>query len=191
MPKWILADGEQAAAIDSIDGASDRAAAIIAGSLVEIRLTAAIKMHLKVSNEKIESNLFRPSGPLGSFSNKIDLAFLMGIISERAHKEISTIKDIRNKFAHYLDIVDFESQHIKDKCINLTFATELILSDLAMMFVEGNKDFVILLDGEEGIKLGSAGAHKIFNESFRGRFIISCQTYSIYLHSFSLNLPAI
>lgn len=192
MPKWVLADGEQAAAINDIDGASDRAAAIIAGSLVETRLTEAIKLHLlKIKSETIEKSLFRPSGPLGTFSTKIDLAFLMGILTERAYKELVTIKDVRNKFAHHIDIVDFRSHHIMDKCVNLTYATDLLLSDISLSFVEGNKDFIILLDGDDKIKLGSLGAHKTFSESIRGRFIVSCQTYSIYLHSFSLEIPAV
>ena len=44
------------------------------------------------------------------FSNKIDLAFLLGLLTKEAHRDLKTMKDIRNKFAHNLEVKDFQSQ---------------------------------------------------------------------------------
>ena len=115
-------------ALKEIDGASDRAAAIIAASAVETRLEQAIK-HGMIREANIEKAMFRASGPLGSFEAKIQLARLIGVVSPRAHKEMKTIKEIRNLFAHDLGIIDFNTIRIRDKCLSLTMAREITLSD--------------------------------------------------------------
>jgi DNA-binding MltR family transcriptional regulator len=114
---WGVYDHELPAMQD-LKKASDRAVAIIAGSLVEARVRTALEETFH-RNASIENEMFRSSGPLGSFSAKIKLAFLVGIISKEAYKELETLKDIRNRFAHYLDIKDFKSERICVWCNNL------------------------------------------------------------------------
>jgi hypothetical protein len=90
---------------------SDRAAAIIAGAFVEDHLTTAIQVRMH-QDRKILQDIFRPSGPLGNFGTKIALAFLMGIYSGKARRELDTIRVIRNEFAHKLASRDFSNQRI-------------------------------------------------------------------------------
>jgi DNA-binding MltR family transcriptional regulator len=108
-----------------LDHDSDRAVAIITGSMVENRLERAIRSRLQ-RDKAIENRLFNPSGPLGSFSAKIDAAYLLGIISAEAHRDLVMFKDIRNLFAHNLMIRDFRSQQIKDKANNLRLVDNLV-----------------------------------------------------------------
>lgn len=96
---WFVDTDEEIAATEETESTSDRAAAIVIASLVETRLTIALQMELH-QEPKIIEKLFRPSGPIGSFSAKIDLAYLMGIVSEQAHKDLVNMKNIRNMFAH-------------------------------------------------------------------------------------------
>lgn len=113
---WTLRDDE----VDSIKelyAGSDRGAAIIAATVVEVRLTDAIKERF-VRDVGIENGMFRSSGPLGSFSAKIKLSRLLGICSEEAYRDLENMKNIRNRFAHYLDVQDFEAQRIRDLCKN-------------------------------------------------------------------------
>ena len=63
--------------------------------------------------------MFRPSGPLGSFAAKIDLAFLMELISKEAHRDLVIFKTIRNNFAHQLHALDFSAESIKKECDRL------------------------------------------------------------------------
>jgi len=93
---------------------NDRAVAIVAGSMIDIRLEQAIRHRLR-RNSDIENVVFRESGPVGTFAAKIDLAFLLGIISEAARQDAYTILGIRNLFAHSLAIEDFSSASIKDR----------------------------------------------------------------------------
>jgi hypothetical protein len=72
-----------------------------------------------VRDEKITKDFFAPGQALGDFGAKINLGYLIGIFSDRARKELDTIRYVRNRFAHRLDVSDFEQQSIKDRCHNL------------------------------------------------------------------------
>ena len=109
---WHLKDDETAI-IQQLSEESDRAAVIIAATILEDRLVVALKAFF-VDNPKIADKLFTPSGPLGSFAVKISFGFLMGIFGDDARRELETIKNIRNLFAHKITIKDFSSQKIKD-----------------------------------------------------------------------------
>ena len=94
---------------------SDRAIAIVGGSIIEQCLEAAILERFH-HNKAIRDRIFNPSGALGSFSSKIDMGFLLGIYAAPAHRDLRTVKDIRNAFAHSLDISSFNNQKITDLC---------------------------------------------------------------------------
>lgn len=132
---WSLFNDDETEAVRELFKSSDRAAAIMAATIVENRLTAAIK-HRFNPHVAVQKEMFRSSGPLGSFSAKIKLAYLMGICSERAFKDLEVMKDIRNRFAHHIDIKDFNSQRIADWCKNFQ------LIDISV-FPTGTKDPVI------------------------------------------------
>jgi DNA-binding MltR family transcriptional regulator len=115
---WVIHEHE-IPAMENFTKGSDRAVAIIAGSLVEARLREALEIRFQ-RDQKIEAEMFRSSGPLGSFSAKIKLAFLMRALTPEAYKELDRLKDIRNQFAHHLDIKDFQSQKISGLCANFS-----------------------------------------------------------------------
>lgn len=98
---------------------SDRAAGIVGGSIVEKRLEQALKSRLRDEKPQLLQEMFRPSGPLGPFSVKINLAFLQSFLTETAYKDLSTLKSIRNDFAHDLELDSFEIPTIRDRCSNL------------------------------------------------------------------------
>jgi hypothetical protein len=79
---------------EQVEFDSDRAAGIVAGSIAELRLEQALRSRLRTGEKKIELlllNLFRPSGALGPFSTKVDLAYLMGVLSDDAHKDLEPV----------------------------------------------------------------------------------------------------
>ena len=97
---------------------SDRVAVIVSAALLDEGLTAAIQTKLHKDKAVIEK-LFRPSGPLGSFSSKIDLGFAMGLYSKEIYADLVTIKNIRNEFAHGTKTKNLETQRMRDLCNNL------------------------------------------------------------------------
>jgi DNA-binding MltR family transcriptional regulator len=123
---WLVSgDDDVNTAIRQIEKDSDRAAAMIAASIVEVRLTSAIQ-HGFQNHEDIILKLFRPSGPLGPFSNKIDLAYLLGLVSTKAYEDLVNMKNIRNDFAHKLDVLDFSTPSIRDRCANFRLVDEMV-----------------------------------------------------------------
>jgi len=116
---WELATDDEKSIIDDLNKDSDRAVAIIAGSMIEARLETSILCRTR-REPIIEDRLFQPSGPLGSFATKIDLAYLFGLISEPGYRDLVILKDIRNSFAHKLSVKDFSTASIKDKTMNLS-----------------------------------------------------------------------
>ena len=115
---WFVEGPDEIAAVKDLDGMSDRAAAIVAAALVETRLSLALKSRLQQDKAVVE-RMFRASGPLGSFATKIDLAFLMDLISKEAHSDLVIFKSIRNDFAHQLHALDFSAERIKSDCYRL------------------------------------------------------------------------
>jgi Mannitol repressor len=103
---------------EQVEFDSDRAAGLVAGAIVERRLEEALRSRFHVDDKDISKELFHPSGPLGSFKVKIDLAYSMGIVSKVAHKDLINLKNIRNRFAHYLELDSFDAPDIKVRCTN-------------------------------------------------------------------------
>jgi hypothetical protein len=74
---------------------------------------------MKKDQPTIAQGLFRPSGALGAFKIKIDLAYMLNILSIDAYRDITNVKNIRNDFAHDLDLDAFDVPSIRDRCKNL------------------------------------------------------------------------
>lgn len=118
---WLppyLEPSEEVSVLEQLRDESDRAVGIIAGSALESSLQRAIQCRLH-DHPAVLKSLFRPSGPLGPFSSKIDLGYVMGLYGEKTYRDLITIKDIRNAFAHQLSINSFSDQKIKALCDNL------------------------------------------------------------------------
>jgi hypothetical protein len=103
---------------EQVEFDSDRAAGIVAGSIAERRLEQAVRSRIRSDKPMITRDLFRPSGALGPFSIKIDVAYLMNILTDDAYKDLVNLKNIRNDFAHDLELDSFDAQSVRDRCSN-------------------------------------------------------------------------
>jgi hypothetical protein len=74
-----------------------------------------------ISHQDLHRELFRASGPLGAFSVKINVAFLLNLFTETARRELETIKEIRNEFAHRI-ARSFSFERIRDLANNLSIS---------------------------------------------------------------------
>jgi hypothetical protein len=117
--EWVTAKSDVEDALKELEEGGDRAAAIVAAALVEEHLTDALKAYLH-RHPKITAELFGRSGALGSFGPKIDLAFLVGMFGASSHKELDTIRKVRDLFAHNPRLKGFGTQRVKDLINNLT-----------------------------------------------------------------------
>lgn len=139
------------ALIFEIEGQSDRAAAIVGAAWVEEELESAIRLFLIDDKESIK-RLFGKSSPLSSFSAKIDLACVLGMCSRVIAKDLHTIREIRNDFAHNTLTKDnamlgFNSGHIRDKCMTLKCVAHEVPETPRVAFVRAcailNSEFYI------------------------------------------------
>jgi hypothetical protein len=83
---WITLSDADKPILEEIEKQTDRAAALIATSYLEDRLVEAIKART-VRDQNVEKDMFRNSGPLGSFSAKIDLGFMLGSLRWRGPQD--------------------------------------------------------------------------------------------------------
>jgi len=47
-------------------------------------------------------------GPLGTFSAKVDVAFALGLLSEKSRRDLHNLRKVGNEFAHNPDDIDFD-----------------------------------------------------------------------------------
>jgi DNA-binding MltR family transcriptional regulator len=116
--RWQVFDIAHAPIIVEIEKQSDRGAAIVATAFLEERLNECIRACL-ADDPQIIKNLFRGSGPLAALATKIDLGYLLGIYRKRMHRQLITIRDIRNKFAHHTRPLSFTTEDVAALCRNL------------------------------------------------------------------------
>ena len=84
-------------AFEQLETDSDRAAGIVAGSIVEQRLkgyTVSRFPKTDTAQQRL-TDLFHSSAAFGSFSVKIDATYLFGLINEQSHKDLNGQKFCR------------------------------------------------------------------------------------------------
>ena len=110
---WVGGSKTIEEAIQQIERNSDRAIGIIAAAMLEEHITNAIKRRWHESPATVR-RMLQVDGPLGNFGPKIDLVFLMGLISPEGHRDMTLIKKIRNKFATILKWIRSKLLSLKD-----------------------------------------------------------------------------
>jgi hypothetical protein len=163
---WIGGSETVAEAIRQLERNSDRAVGIIAAAMLEEHITNAIKRWWHDSPATVR-RMLQVEGPLGNFGPKIDLVFLMGLISEQGHHDLTLIKKVRNKFAHYLDVDTFETPIIRNWCFDLRHFENFVLTDEELRGPAPPRKI-----------LGRSGMDKQLRTA-KGRYIVAVQLYSM------------
>lgn len=153
--------------IDEMEGESDRAVAIVGVAWVEEALADSISAFLQSHGES-SKRLFGGNGPLASFSAKIDLARLLGVITNTVWADLHRLREVRNEFAHQLaqkkggNKLAFTANHVRDKCLSLKCVAHEKHDNPRVAFVRAcvtlNADFDIFTLCEDRISV----AHQVF-----------------------------
>ena len=106
------------AMVGAFHNESDRGAAILAGSFLEHYL--GLFLRSKVTDSKVAERLFDAMGPLGSFSQRITIAYAFGFISKAQHIDLEILRKARNHFAHNPLHATFSDPEVRDKVVNLS-----------------------------------------------------------------------
>ena len=110
---------QQEVLIKEFDLESDRAAVILAASLIDNTLREFLQSHL-VPTPSARDELFDgPNAPLATFSGKIAIAYRLGLISSRFSRDLHLLRRIRNAFAHNIHGCSFEEGRVKARVAEL------------------------------------------------------------------------
>lgn len=104
----------------SISNETDRGAVLMSAAYLDDKLKELIEKRL-VQDRKIARRAFEFNGPLGTFSSRINFAYLIGVIPKNAQRDLHTIRAIRNQFAHYASPLNYEDEKVKPLCERLVF----------------------------------------------------------------------
>ncbi len=164
------------AVLDEIDTGSHRATALVAGAFVEEHLTLLIRDRIQ-RDSKMEDEMFRPGGPIGDMGIKINLGYFLGLYTKVARKELDTIRRIRNKFAHSIEMDNFNKSPVKEWCMNLNRWTKV-----KILAGSGSSKKDLTLSMEEGeykghkpplVRIKDGGSEK----NPYDRYLVACEFY--------------
>lgn len=105
-----------------LDSASERACAIVGAALLDHNL-ADLLLSFMIDAKETKKLLRDPDGPLGSLGNKTNIAYSLGLLTSTEYDNLKLIGNIRNAFAHQIDLASFEDQWITQKC-NLLMSSD-------------------------------------------------------------------
>jgi DNA-binding MltR family transcriptional regulator len=94
---------------------SDRAAVILAASIIDEELTSLLKHYLRPTPSSNDEVFDGATAPLGNFSSKITMSYRLGLISGKFSRDLHLIRKIRNEFAHKVYGCDFNDGSVKQR----------------------------------------------------------------------------
>ena len=97
---------------------SDRGCVLLASAYLDECLKELLEANT-IEDKEAFINLSSGSGGLATFSSRIDLSYLLGLISHETRRHLNIIRRIRNEFAHTMEIISFETQSVSNRCRNL------------------------------------------------------------------------
>ena len=101
---------------EKLKNESDRGVVLISAELINNYLTILFEKYL-ILNKDLKKDIFEYSlAPLHNFSNKIKMAYSLGLIDEEQYKNLEYVRKIRNKFAHRIFDASFEDVQIIEWC---------------------------------------------------------------------------
>jgi hypothetical protein len=111
--------------LKEVQQGNDRAIAILGPVYLDEYLREYLESVL-IAEKGFAEEIFGLEKPLGSFSARIKMAYALGLLSKEIYKDLNTIRNIRNIFAHGLHEASFEHADIKALCQSLIVPRQAI-----------------------------------------------------------------
>ena len=96
----------------------DRGCAIVGAAFLEDALGSLLRAYFADDPDTV-GQLLGTRGALGNFHHRIHMAFALGLIGPGDKQNLTTIRKIRNDFAHLYREADFEHKTIRPQCMQL------------------------------------------------------------------------
>lgn len=107
---------------------SDRGSVLMAAAFIEDKITQLLETYM-VQNKKIQEKIFNGNGALATFSSKIDMSFLLGLLAKNIYNDLGILRKLRNDFAHNAKSITFQTDYIKNRCNSLQVVSKVALRD--------------------------------------------------------------
>jgi hypothetical protein len=100
-------------ALNEMTNSNDRTCAIVGLAFLENMLVLAIMSRLRDLDEMEQQKLFdEPLSLLSGFSRRVEIARALNLFNDKIKFDLERLNKIRNKFAHYLEVSDFNHQKV-------------------------------------------------------------------------------
>jgi DNA-binding MltR family transcriptional regulator len=112
-------------ALKQLDNDSDRALGVTCAAFLDEALADCLSKHFLQSSSDLRERaemLLKPGQALSAFATRIDVGWVLGIYGKAARSDMARIRDIRNLFAHKVEIYSFKDPEIAKHCDQLKFA---------------------------------------------------------------------
>lgn len=100
----------------TISEKDDISVALLSVAVLEEILEELIILFLV--DEKLSKKFVK--NKLDNFNSKIELAYLLGVITKNERRDLHMIRRIRNEFAHSISILTFQSDSVNNRISELT-----------------------------------------------------------------------
>lgn len=101
-----------------LDRETDRGCALMSAAFLDEKLKELLQQYMVQDTQSLKE-LFSGNGAISSFSSRIELSYLLGLISKNVRKDLNLIRKIRNEFAHSIEIIDFDHPKISGRILEL------------------------------------------------------------------------
>ena len=100
-------------ALNEMTSSNARTCAIVGLAFLENMLVLAILSRLRDLDEIEQKKLFdEPLSLLSGFSRRVEIARALNLFNDKIKSDLERLNKIRNKFAHYLEVSDFDHQEV-------------------------------------------------------------------------------
>ncbi len=119
MPDLHTNAGEIVSGLKRVLSRTHAGVALAGAAIIEQGLERVLLSRMRKLNRAKRDRLFEGYGPLSTFSAKIDVAFALGLIDPGIYDRLTVVRKVRNKFAHSVSTLGFDSPEIAALLLNL------------------------------------------------------------------------
>jgi len=113
---------------------TDRGCALLAAAILDYELSLLLGNSF-IDNNRINRKIFSPNGPLGTFSAKIDISYLLGHLPKDGFNKMHIIRNIRNEFGHSAIALNFDVPSISQKIKTMALSINSALATNRELFI--------------------------------------------------------
>lgn len=120
-----------------------RAAVILAAAFLDEHLRL-ILANFFINNSRTVDRLLDINSSLGTFGDRINISYCLGLISKKEFQDLQIIQEIRNEFAHRLHDISFDDEEIVDACKKLNIPRTFREAGIPIAQTESHRDLFLL-----------------------------------------------